>query len=55
MKTWGPGGPNSAKNSGSLGLTQASMMWVPSMVEVWTQPEPAGGTAWMPNLPWGRL
>ncbi len=55
MKTWWPGGPNSWKKDGSLAFTQASMTLVPSMVEVWCQLEPAGGTIWMPYLPGARF
>ncbi len=55
MKTWYPGGPNSAKNGGSLALTQASMILVPSIVEVCCQPGPAGGTAKSPYLPGARF
>ena len=45
MKTWWPGGPNSTKTGGSFGLTQASIVLVPSIVAVWCHSWPAGGIA----------
>ena len=40
--TWGPGGPNSVKNCGSFGFTQASMPGAPSIVVVWIHVSPFG-------------
>ncbi len=54
-KTWCPGGPNSWKNGGSAFLIQASSPFVPSMVEVCVQSEPAGGRMWMVYLAGNRF
>ena len=52
---WYPGGPNSTKNGGSPALTQASLIFVPSIVEVCSHPSPAGGTTLTPYLPGERF
>ena len=54
-KTWGPGGPNSVKNCGSLGFTQASMPGCPSIVVVWIHCSPPGARTLTVYLPIGRF
>ena len=51
MKTCWLAGPNSVKYGGSSALTQASIPGVPSIVWVWIQPSPSGGTMKMVYLP----